>query len=126
MRKLILSLVAAIAALAVAGPASAATKVISIYGSGFSPKSTTITEGDTVTWKNRDNANHQVLADKGQFVSPIIRPNQTYSFTFRAVGHLHLQGRAASEADRQARRQGAAADADAACLGADRHVRARR
>jgi len=32
MRKLILSLVAAIAALAVAGPASAATKVISIYG----------------------------------------------------------------------------------------------
>jgi plastocyanin len=86
MRKLILSLVAAIAALAVAGPAGAATKVISIYGSGFSPKSTTITEGDTVTWKNRDNANHQVLADKGQFVSPIIRPNQTYSFTFRASG----------------------------------------
>src|SRR5580765_3150455 len=86
MRKLILSLVAAIAALAVAGPASAATKVISIYGSGFSPKSTTITEGDTVTWKNRDNVNHQVLADKGQFVSPIIRPNQTYSFTFRASG----------------------------------------
>ena len=86
MRKLILSLVAAIAALAVAGPASAATKVISIYGSGFSPKSTTITEGDTVIWKNRDNANHQVLADKGQFVSPIIRPNQTFSFTFRASG----------------------------------------
>src|SRR6476619_930540 len=86
MRKLILSLGAAIAALAVAGPASAATKVISIYGSGFSPKSTTITEGDTVTWKNRDNVNHQVLADKGQFVSPIIRPNQTYSFTFRASG----------------------------------------
>ena len=86
MRKLILSLVAAIAALAVAGPASAATKVISIYGSGFSPASTSITEGDTVTWKNRDNTNHQVLADKGQFVSPIIRPNQTFSFTFRASG----------------------------------------
>ena len=86
MRKLILSLVTAFAALAVAGPASAATKVISIYGSGFSPKSTAITEGDTVTWKNRDNANHQVLADKGQFVSPIIKPNQTYSFTFRAAG----------------------------------------
>jgi plastocyanin len=86
MRKLILSLVAATAALAVAGPASAATKVISIYGSGFSPKSATITEGDTVTWRNRDNANHQVLADKGQFVSPIIRPGQSFSFTFRAAG----------------------------------------
>ena len=27
-----------------------------------------------------------MLADKGQFVSPIIRPNQTFSFTFRASG----------------------------------------
>jgi plastocyanin len=86
MRKLTLSLVAAVAALAVAGPASAATKVVNIYGSAFSPKSAEITEGDTVTWKNRDNTNHQVLADKGQFVSPILRPGQSFSFTFRASG----------------------------------------
>jgi plastocyanin len=85
MRKLILAL-AAVLTLAVAGPAGAATKTINIYGSTFSPKSTTITEGDTVTWVNRDNANHQVLADKGQFVSPILRPKQTYSFTFNAAG----------------------------------------
>jgi plastocyanin len=85
MRKLILAL-AAVLTLAVAGPAGAATKTISIYGSTFTPKSTTITEGDTVTWVNRDNANHQVLADKGQFVSPILRPKQTYSFTFNAAG----------------------------------------
>lgn len=85
MRKLILAL-AAVAALAVAGQAGAATKTISIYGSTFSPKSTTITEGDTVTWVNRDNARHQILADKGQFVSPILRPKQTYSFRFNAAG----------------------------------------
>jgi plastocyanin len=85
MRKLILAL-AAVAALAVAGPAGAATKTINIYGSAFSPKSATITEGDTVTWVNRDNANHQILADKGQFVSPILKPKQTWSFTFRAAG----------------------------------------
>jgi plastocyanin len=85
MRKLILVL-AAVLTLAVAGPAGAATKAINIYGSTFSPKSTTITQGDTVTWVNRDNANHQVLADKGQFVSPILRPKQTYSFTFNAAG----------------------------------------
>jgi plastocyanin len=85
MRKLILAL-AAVAALAVAGPAGAATKTINIYGSTFSPKSTTITQGDTVTWVNRDNANHQILADKGQFVSPILRPKQSYSFTFNASG----------------------------------------
>jgi plastocyanin len=86
MRKLILAL-AAVLTLAVAGPAGAAvTKTINIYGSAFSPKSATITQGDTVTWVNRDNANHQVLADKGQFVSPILRPGRRYSFTFNAAG----------------------------------------
>jgi len=74
------------AALAAAGPAGAATKTINIYGSGFSPSSATITEGDTVTWVNKDNVNHQVLADKGQFVSPILHPKDTYSFTFKAPG----------------------------------------
>lgn len=85
MRKLILAL-AAVMALAFAGQAGAATKTINIYGSTFSPKSTTITEGDTVTWVNRDNANHQILADKGQFVSAVLRPKQTYSFVFNAAG----------------------------------------
>src|SRR5258705_7132204 len=85
MRKLILAL-AAVMTLAVAGPAGAATKTINIFGSTFSPSSTTITEGDTVTWVNRDNANHQVLAERGQLVSPILKPKQTYSFTFNAAG----------------------------------------
>lgn len=86
MRKLILAL-AAVVTLAVAGPAGAAvTKTINIYGSTFSPKAATITEGDTVTWVNRDNANHQILADRGQFVSAVLRPNQKYSFTFNAAG----------------------------------------
>jgi plastocyanin len=85
MRKLILAF-AAVAALAVAGQAGAATKTINIYGYGFSPKSVTITEGDTITWYNHDNENHQVLADKGQFVSAILRPKQRFSFTFRAPG----------------------------------------
>ncbi len=85
MRKLILAF-AAVATLAVAGPAGAATKTINIYGSSFSPKTATITEGDTVTWVNRDNANHQILADKGQFASAILKPKQTFSFTFRAAG----------------------------------------
>jgi plastocyanin len=85
MRKLFLAF-AAVAALAVAGPAGAATKVINIYGTTFTPNSVTITEGDTVTWYNHDNANHQVLASKGEFVSPILKPKQTFSFTFKAPG----------------------------------------
>jgi plastocyanin len=87
MRKLLLMLAVAVTALAVAGPAGAATtKAVNIFGSTFSPKSVTITEGDTITWVNRDNANHQILADKGQFVSAILRPRQTFSFTFNAAG----------------------------------------
>jgi plastocyanin len=85
MRKLILTL-AAVTALAIAGPAGAATKGINIYSSGFSPKSVTITEGDTVLWVNRDAATHQILADKGQFVSPILKKSQSFSYTFKAAG----------------------------------------
>ena len=86
MRRLTLILAVFFGALAVAGPAGAATKTINIFGSGFSPSSTTITEGDTVTWVNKDNVNHQVLADRGQFVSPILRPKDSYSFSFKAPG----------------------------------------
>ena len=86
MRKLILVL-AALTALVGAGPAGAATtKTVNIFGSAFSPKSVTITEGDTITWVNKDNTNHQLLADKGQFVSAILRPKQSFSFSFNAAG----------------------------------------
>jgi plastocyanin len=91
MRKLLLTLAAAVAALTVAGPAGAGTKTINIYSASFSPKSVTITEGDTITWVNRDSANHQILADKGQFVSPILKPKQSYSFTFHAAGTYGYQ-----------------------------------
>jgi plastocyanin len=86
MRKLILTLIA-IAALGIAGQANAATtKDVNVYGSTFSPKSVTITEGDTIKWVNRDNSNHQVYASGGHFVSPILKPKQSWSFTFRAAG----------------------------------------
>ena len=88
MRKLALILTA-VAALAAPSLANAATKGINIYSTGFSPKSVTITEGDTVTWTNRDTANHQVLASRGQFVSPILAKGKSYSFTFRAAGTYH-------------------------------------
>jgi plastocyanin len=88
MRTLTLVL-AAVSALAIAGPAGAATKNVSIYASGFSPKNVTIVEGDTVTWLNADNNTHQVLAGHGEFVSPILKRGQKYSFTFHAAGTYH-------------------------------------
>lgn len=86
MRTLLVTL-AAVAAFAVAGPATAATtKTVSAYGSTFSPKSVTITEGDTIRWVNRDNDRHQIYAKGGRFVSPILKPNEVFRFTFRAAG----------------------------------------
>jgi plastocyanin len=82
MRKTVLAL-AAFLALAVASPATAATKRINIYGSGFQPKSVTINAGDTIVWTNRDNADHQVVSDRGNFVSPILRSNRQESYSFR-------------------------------------------
>jgi plastocyanin len=86
MRKLIIGLMV-VAALGVAGPASAATtKTVTIGSAGFSPKSITITEGDTIQWVNKDTKNHQVLENNGRFVSAILKPNQKYTFTFNAAG----------------------------------------
>jgi plastocyanin len=85
MRKLI-GVMTVLAALAVAGPAGAATRAVNIFATGFSPKAITITEGDTVTFTNKDTADHQILASKGEFVSPILHHNNSYSFMFKAAG----------------------------------------
>ena len=125
MRKLFLAL-AAVAALAFAGQAGAAsnaTKTIKIFGYGFSPSSATVTEGDTVRWVNRDNASHQVLAAKGSFVSPILKPNQSYSFTFKVAGTYTYSDELSPKHTGEDRRQGAAAVGDARYLRADRHLR---
>ena len=47
----------------------------------------TIAFGDSVTWTNKDVANHQVLADQTAFpTSPVLQANQTYSYTFTKSG----------------------------------------
>ena len=56
--------------LVVAG-AGADTKTVQIVKSGFTPSTTTITVGDSVTWKNADTVNHQVVANDGSFASPV-------------------------------------------------------
>ncbi len=85
MRRLLVSLAAGLA-LTTAAPVSAATVNVRIVRAGFSPASVSITAGDTVTWTNADRVNHQVVSDRGAFVSPILRPGQSYSFTFRSAG----------------------------------------
>lgn len=84
MRRFVL----ATAALAVAatGIASAATFRVSIKDNGFTPKTITVTAGDTVTWRNDGTKNHQVVANSGAFASPVLRPGQSFSFKFGGEG----------------------------------------
>jgi plastocyanin len=85
MRRLLI-VVAAALALTLPANALAATRTVNIYGSIFRPASVTIKTGDVIRWVNRDNANHQVVADDGTFASPILRQGRSYSHTFRAIG----------------------------------------
>ncbi len=87
MRKVILTLIAFGALLATGQANAATTKSINIYGTSVSPKSVTITAGDTIKWVNRDNDTHQIYGEGGRFVSPILKQGQSWSFTFNAAGN---------------------------------------
>jgi plastocyanin len=77
----------AVLAVFVIGPALSATKPVDITQAGFTPNKVTINFGDTVTWTNKDTANHQVLANQAAFpTSPVLQANQTYSYTFKKSG----------------------------------------
>jgi plastocyanin len=85
MRKLLYVVVAALV-LAVPANAIAATKTVNIYGAVFQPATVTIDAGDAVQWVNKDNADHQIVANNGTFASPVLRPGKTYSHTFKNAG----------------------------------------
>jgi plastocyanin len=88
MRRLIPLSFAALV-LVLAGPAASATSTVQIKRTGFVPATVTINQDDSVTWRNTDTINHQVVADGGQFASPTLKPNQTYTRAFRGGGTFH-------------------------------------
>lgn len=59
-----------------------ATVNVSITATGFAPEDVNVRPGDTVTWRNNDTGSHQVVSDLGVFKSPVLKPGQTYSYTF--------------------------------------------
>src|SRR5919198_6013668 len=83
-RPVLLSLI--LAAVVLGSTAGAATRTIVIRASGLSDKDITITQGDTVTWRNDDTVNHQIVSVSGLFASPVIRPGGRYSRTFDQPG----------------------------------------
>ena len=83
-RPVLLSLI--LAAVVLGSTAGAATRTIVIRASGLSDKDITITQGDTVTWRNDDTANHQIVSVSGVFSSPVLRTGGKYSYTFNNAG----------------------------------------
>src|ERR671933_1426336 len=88
MRKLLIPALALLT-VAAAPQASAATATVRITRTAFLPSKVTIKTGDSVKWTNRDTVNHQVVANNGAFVSPTLRPGQSFTFRFRASGTYH-------------------------------------
>ena len=60
--------------------------VITIDGFAFAPASVTVSAGSTVTWTNRDEEPHTVVANDGSFHSPGMGTGATFSHTFSAAG----------------------------------------
>jgi plastocyanin len=69
-----------------ASTASTATATVQITANKFVPGTATITAGDSVTWRNVDKVPHQVVANGGQFASPILDPGKTYTHPFGRGG----------------------------------------
>ena len=74
--------------LALAGATTAAMArdnadtAVSITAAGFRPDHVIVKPGDTVTWRNTDTAKHQVVSDTGDFRSPVLAPNASWSHRF--------------------------------------------
>jgi len=86
MKRLLLPFIAVLALALPAQSLAANTFTVKIGASSFTPKSVTITQGDTVKWTNVDKANHQIVANKGAFASGILKADGTYSYTFNTAG----------------------------------------
>jgi len=86
MLLLSLALVATLVVAAAGGAATKATKTVQVTAGGFTPAATTISVGDSVTWHNADNANHQVVSNDGSFASPVLKPDDTFTQTFNSSG----------------------------------------
>jgi plastocyanin len=84
VRKLVFAALIALS-LGVTAPAYADTSV-SITATGFTPEQAMVGSGETVTWKNNDTVNRQLVGDGGMFRSQLLRPGDTFSFRFTRVG----------------------------------------
>ena len=62
------------------------TDTVTIKDFMFSPMSTTIKAGSTLTWKNLDDEPHTVVSDAGLFRSAALDQNDTFQYKFDKPG----------------------------------------
>jgi plastocyanin len=85
-RALASSLVGVALALAVLPSAQAAESGVTINNRMFNPSEVTVSVGDTVTWTNASNEEHNVRG--GPFNSPVLKPGDRFSHTFTKSGSV--------------------------------------
>lgn len=78
------TLALAAASLFAAVPASAASTTVSMVENAFKPVTTTVSVGDTVTWRNDGSSAHEVTASA--FKSGNVDPGRSYSWKATAAG----------------------------------------
>jgi len=83
--KKVLFLAVAVSVLCTAS-ASAKTVNVDISKVGFVPGEVTVQTGDLVTFTNKDASNHQVVCATCPFTSPVLKPNETFTFTYLKKG----------------------------------------
>lgn len=81
-------------ALLAASPAATAADA-SMMGGYFSPDRLTVKEGETVTWTNDDSIAHTVTSswDNGATFNKVVRPGETFSWTFEEAGSYAIHCR---------------------------------
>ena len=59
---------------------------VNIDNFSFSPQTLTVKAGTTITWTNRDDIPHTVVANDGSFKSKVLDTNDKFSFTATKPG----------------------------------------
>jgi amicyanin len=83
-----------------AANAAAASATVHIDNFAFTPREIIVAPGAAVTWVNRDDIPHNVVASNKAFRSKVMDTDQDYSFTFTTPGtyeyfcalHPHMKG----------------------------------
>jgi plastocyanin len=63
-----------------------ATAEVKIDNFSFGPQTLTVAAGTTVTWTNRDDIPHTVVADDKSFKSKVLDTDEKFSYTFAKAG----------------------------------------